>query len=79
MLTENKEILNGTFIFYALTPVLNLIMPSCHEKVKHTFQMQPPEVFYKQPVLKHFAVFTEKQLCWSLFFNKVAGLRPATF
>ena len=27
---------------------------------------------------RNFAKFTEKHLCQSLFFNKVAGLRPAT-
>ena len=36
-------------------------------------QNQPPEVFYKKGVLKNFTKFTE-----SLFFNKVAGLRPET-
>ena len=29
----------------------------------------------EKSVLKNFAKFTEKQLCQSLFFNKVAGLR----
>ena len=29
-------------------------------------------------VLRNFAKFTEKHLCQSLSFNKVAGLRPAT-
>ena len=29
-------------------------------------------------VLRNFAKFTQKHLCQSLFFNKVAGLRPAT-
>ena len=32
----------------------------------------------KKGVLKNIAKFTGKQLCQSLFFNKVAGLRPAT-
>ena len=41
-------------------------------------QKRPPEVFYKETVLKNFAKFTGKHLCQSLFFNKVAGLRPAT-
>ena len=40
---------------------------------------QPPEVFCKKGVLKNFTKFTGKHLCQSLFFNKVAGLRPATF
>ena len=29
-------------------------------------------------VLRNFAKFTGKHLCQGLFFNKVAGLRPAT-
>ena len=37
-----------------------------------------PEVFYKKGVLRNFEKFTGKHLCQSLFFNKVAGLRPAT-
>ena len=34
------------------------------------------EVFYKKGVLKNFSKFTGKHLCQSLFFDKVAGLRP---
>ena len=37
-----------------------------------------PEVFRKKGVLRNFAKFTGKHLRQSLFFNKVAGLRPAT-
>ena len=33
----------------------------------------------KKGVLKNFAKFTEKHLCWSLFFNHVAELRSAYF
>ena len=36
------------------------------------------EVFCEKGVLRNFAKFTGKHLCKSLFFNKVAGLRPAT-
>ena len=32
----------------------------------------------KKGILRNFAKFTGKQLCQSLFFNKVAGLRPTT-
>ena len=32
----------------------------------------------KQVVLKKFAKFTERHLCRSVFFNKIAGLRPVT-
>ena len=37
-----------------------------------------PEVFCKKDVFRNFAKFTGKHLCQSLFFSKVAGLRPAT-
>ena len=33
-------------------------------------------MFYKKAVLKNFAVFAEKHLYWSVFFNKIRGLRP---
>ena len=32
----------------------------------------------KKDVLRNFAKFTVKHLCQSLFFNELAGLRPAT-
>ena len=38
-------------------------------------QKQPPELFYKEIVLKNFAKFTEKHLCGSVFLNQ-GGLRP---
>ena len=34
-------------------------------------------MFCRKGVLRNFAKFTGKQLCQSLFFNKVAGLGPA--
>ena len=37
-----------------------------------------PEVFRKKGALKDLEKFIGKHLCWSLFFNKVARLRPAT-
>ena len=39
---------------------------------------QSPDVFFKKGVPENFAEFTGKHLCQSLFFNKVASLRPAT-
>ena len=45
---------------------------------KNKLQKQPLEVFCKKGVLRNFVKFTEKHLRQSLFFNKVAGLRPAT-
>ena len=37
-----------------------------------------PDLLCKIGVLRNFAKFTGKHLCQSLYFNKVAGLRPAT-
>ena len=41
-------------------------------------QKQPLEMFDKESVTNNFAEFIGKNLCRSLFFNKFAGLRPAT-
>ena len=35
------------------------------------------EIQFPKGVLRNFVKFTGKHLCQSLFFNKVAGLRPA--
>ena len=43
-----------------------------------TTQKQSSRGVLKKDVLRNFAKFTGKHLCQSLFFNKVAGLRPAT-
>ena len=53
-----------------------------HQKktvMKRNLKKQPPEVFCKKGVLKNFAKFTGKQLCQSLFFNKVGGLWHSCF
>ena len=53
-------------------------------KASFNLRSQPKEtldllaVFLKQDVLKNFPKFTGKHLYQSLFFNKVADLRPAT-
>ena len=41
-------------------------------------RIRHPEVLCKKGVLSNFAKFTGKHMSPSLFFNKVAGLRPAT-
>ena len=40
--------------------------------LKH-MQKQPLVRFYKKVVLKNFAIFTVKHLCWSLFLIKLQG------
>ena len=37
-----------------------------------------PEVFCTEGAPKNFAKFTEKHFCQSLYFNKVADIKPAT-
>ena len=49
-----------------------------HQYHYHLFRSSRPEVFCKKGFLKNFAKFAGIHLCQSLFFNKVAGLRPAT-
>ena len=36
------------------------------------------QMFFKIGVLKNFAIFTWKHLCWSLFLTKLQTWRPAT-
>ena len=55
----------------------------CHavcpfRNVVYNLRRSFPEVFYRKGVLRNFAKLTGKHLCQSLFFNKVAGVRPAT-
>ena len=33
------------------------------------------QMFFKIGVPRHFAIFTGNHLCWSIFFNKVVGLK----
>ena len=40
------------------------------------YQMQP--VLFKTGVLKNFAIFTEKRLCWSLSLIKLQAFRLGT-
>ena len=41
-----------------------------------SYKSSRTEVLCKKGVLRNFAKFTGKHLCKSLFFNRVAGLRP---
>ena len=43
-----------------------------------TYRSSRPEVFCDKGVLGNFTKFTGKHQCQGLFFNKVAGRRPAT-
>ena len=63
-----------------VNPQWSCEMPTCNfrKKLFHpsTFRSSRPEVFCKKCLLRNFAKYiTGKDLCQSLFFNKVAGLR----
>ena len=58
--------------------VENCFMREYSERKLDYIRSSRPEVFCKKGVLRYFAKFTGKHLSQSLFFNKVAGLRPTT-
>ena len=68
--------LNKLLLFVVWCPV-KFIKHSNHE-IFRKYRSSRPKVFCKKGCLRNFAKFTRKHLCQSLFFNKVAGLMPAT-
>ena len=64
-----KRFVNFTekHLWYRLNESIFLIKRSSH-----------PEMFCKNSIPKNFTKLTGKHLCQSLFFIKIAGLRPAT-
>ena len=62
----------GSKIYYLL---LMKHMPMSHFFSFMFLRKQPLEMLCKKRIYKVFANFTGKHLCWSLFFNKVAGWR----
>ena len=62
---------------YRKTPALKNEL--CLRLITRTFkkQKQSFQMFYKIGVAKNFEKFTEKHLCRSPFFNKVAGLKDS--
>ena len=77
--TKKFLLKNPFFMFLA-----NFIFAVSHLKIHPAIHLRAvfdkssrPEVFCKKGVLKNFAKFTGKDLCQSVFFNKVAGFRPA--
>ena len=48
-------------------------------KVFNCIRGSDSRVYYKKIVLNKFKNFTEKNLCMSLFLNKVTGLHPEFF
>ena len=42
------------------------------------FRSSRTQIFFKTGVVRNFAIFTEKHLCWNLFLIKLQVLWPAT-
>ena len=58
---------------------MNFVIRDCTRFLLHTNDRNSYQWYsVKKGVLRNFTKFTEKDLFLSLFFNKVAGLRPAT-
>ena len=71
---EITQILQVSFMM-----ILNKVSWLGHKtESKPEWQKQLSEVFFKKGVLKNFANFTEKKLCWSLLLIKSQALSPAT-
>ena len=58
---------NVCMYFWTIFQLASLCIISC---LPQELEKQPPAVLH-QKVLKNLAIFTGKQLCWSLIFNKV--------
>ena len=62
-----------------LMNVFNLRLMSRGKAYITRYRDNCSRVICRKGVLKDFAKFTGKHLCQTLFFNKEAALRPATF
>ena len=71
--TLRNSLFPVNFIFYS-----ELFQFLCILVEGYQYRSSRPDVLFKKVVLKGLSKFIGKHLCQSLFFNKVAGLRPAT-
>ena len=71
------KMITALYIYWTL----HSFLPSTAETVSDISELSRssrPKVFFKKGILKNFAKVTGKHLYQSLFFNKVAELKPAT-
>ena len=81
----NNQNMDRQFSFQEITKseinheILNIdSSKDCQESDLSTNRSSHHSCSMKKGVLRNFTKFTGNHLCQSLFFNKVAGLRPAT-
>ena len=73
LLLERGSIINAKFL---RTLILKNICERLLVKISISVtRSSRPEVFCKKGVLRNLTKFTEKHLCQSLLYNKVAGMR----
>ena len=70
-------IIVGGFTLSGIMKLSPVISPEIHSQMVK-FRSSHRWCSAKKGDLKNFAIFTGKHLCRSFFFNKVAGLRPAS-
>ena len=70
---------------YEITPNRNCRVVKENKGMVKDHHIKPPKSIMnrrcstKKVVHKNFLIFTEKHLCWSLFFNKNAGYQSCSF
>ena len=70
-----REWLYSVFCLHLLTNLKAFVSYSDdYINLFDTCEKQPPQVFCKKGVLRDFAKFTGKHLCYSPFLNKIAGM-----
>ena len=76
-LMKNREPFQfrGILIGYNFFSVLLSVFMMWEVRPIHYFQKQPRRCSIKKTILKIFAIFTEKHLCWGLFFIKLQAFR----
>ena len=71
-------IAQSSYIFDAYIVLVSSPNSNRHNMTLNYFKMTQKQLFACSSKQVFFTIFTEKHLCWSLFFDKVAVLGPAT-
>ena len=71
-------IAQSSYIFDAYIVLVSSPNSNRHNMTLNYFKMTQKQLFACSSKQVFFTIFTEKHLCWSLFFDKVVVLGPAT-
>ena len=64
------------FCFFLRTPTLHVLLVMLFIHIGKSLSSSS-QMLFKTGVLKNFAIFIRKQLCWGIFLIKLQDLRPA--